>query len=291
MTNEYDGRRARQPNRPLKDEPPLKAASRRAWEQQWETDPITDRCYMIVWDDGEGARPIWAENEVAARAKAEQDWHLLYIDEARRIEDWDGRDPESITPRDWYALGIGVGYACAVCEAPVYEETGDVWWTPGGQPVHGPNQDDHDWCYERVACMNEDAYKRFEAQAKNIGVLQDALGWHSPAPGAFPEIVCLCGSTRFMDAFHAENRRLSLEGKIVLTVEIVTYDGTTDPQRADPEQKAMLDDLHLRKIDIARRVHVLNVGGYVGESTAAEIEYARQQGKAITWLETPAASC
>lgn len=102
-----------------------------------------------------------------------------------------------------------------------------------------------------------------------------------------PEIVCLCGSTRFMDAFHAENRRLSLEGRIVLTVEIVTYDGATDPQRADPKQKAMLDELHLRKIDLADRVHVLNVGGYVGESTAQEIEYAEQQGKVITWLETP----
>jgi hypothetical protein len=102
---------------------------------------------------------------------------------------------------------------------------------------------------------------------------------------ALPTIVCLCGSTRFMDAFHEANRRLSLEGKIVLTVEIVTYDGAADPQRADPDQKRRLDELHLRKIDLADEVLVLNVGGYVGPSTQAEIDYARAKGKTIRWLE------
>ena len=104
----------------------------------------------------------------------------------------------------------------------------------------------------------------------------------------FPIVVCLCGSTRFMEAFHAENRRLSLAGYIVLTVELVTYDGATDPQRANPEQKRRLDELHLRKIDLADVVLVLNVGGYVGESTKREIEYARRKKKRIDWLELPA---
>lgn len=97
-------------------------------------------------------------------------------------------------------------------------------------------------------------------------------------------IVCLCGSTRFMEAFHEANRRLSLEGKIVLTVEIVSYDGATDPQRANPEQKKALDELHLRKIDLADEVFVLNVGGYIGESTRKEIEYAIVAGKPISYL-------
>src|SRR5207253_390326 len=99
-----------------------------------------------------------------------------------------------------------------------------------------------------------------------------------------PEVVCLCGSTRFMDAFHDANRRLSLEGKIVLTVEIVAYDGATDPQRADPAQKALLDELHLRKIDLADRVLVLNVGGYIGDSTRREIAYATRHGKPLQYL-------
>lgn len=100
-----------------------------------------------------------------------------------------------------------------------------------------------------------------------------------------PQVVVLCGSTRFMDEFHIWNREFSLQGKIVLTVELVTYDGATDPQRADPEQKRQLDELHLRKIDLADRVLVLNVEGYIGDSTREEIDYAESVGKPIDYLE------
>ena len=79
-----------------------------------------------------------------------------------------------------------------------------------------------------------------------------------------PAIVCLCGSTRFMDAFHQANRQLSLNGMIVLTVEIATYDGATDPQGTDPDTKAKLDALHLRKIDLADAVLILNVDDTLG---------------------------
>lgn len=103
--------------------------------------------------------------------------------------------------------------------------------------------------------------------------------------GQRPEVVVLCGSTRFMDAYHEANRRLSFEGKIVLSVEIATYDGSTDPQRADPEQKRKLDELHLRKIELADSVFILNVNGYIGPSTKEEIEYADSLGKPITYLE------
>ncbi len=101
-----------------------------------------------------------------------------------------------------------------------------------------------------------------------------------------PIIVCLCGSTRFIDTFKEAARRETLAGKIVLTVsDIITYNGVTDPQRANPEQKAMLDELHLRKIDLAHEILVLNVGGYIGESTSREIQYAQDNGKIIRYLE------
>lgn len=51
------------------------------------------------------------------------------------------------------------------------------------------------------------------------------------------------------------------------------------------EQKAMLDVLHLRKIDLADRVLVVNPGGYVGESTGKEIAYARAQGKSVSFTD------
>ena len=49
--------------------------------------------------------------------------------------------------------------------------------------------------------------------------------------------------------------------------------------------KEMLDDMHKRKIDLADEIFVINVGGYIGESTKSEIEYAKSMGKKINYLE------
>lgn len=104
-----------------------------------------------------------------------------------------------------------------------------------------------------------------------------------------PEIVCLCGSTRFTEAYREANLRLTLEGKIVLTV---GCDTKSDSELFAPEELARLkpglDELHLRKIDLADSILVLNAGGYVGESTAREIEYARKHSKPVAWLEATA---
>jgi len=101
-----------------------------------------------------------------------------------------------------------------------------------------------------------------------------------------PKIVCLCGSTRFVDTFNEWRERLTLEGKIVLSIEIVTTQlREEDPQYANPEIKAMLDELHKRKIDLADEVLVLNVGGYIGDSTRSEIDYAHAHHKPVKYLE------
>lgn len=99
-----------------------------------------------------------------------------------------------------------------------------------------------------------------------------------------PKIVCLCGSTRFKREFEEEEKRLTLEGAIVLTVGLF---GHLDPEPLSGEQKAMLDELHLRKIDLADEVRVVNPGRYLGESTKAEILYALHHGVPITVLEGP----
>ena len=49
--------------------------------------------------------------------------------------------------------------------------------------------------------------------------------------------------------------------------------------------KIRLDVLHFRKIDLSDEIFVLNVGGYIGESTSREIEYAKSTGKAVWYLE------
>lgn len=100
-----------------------------------------------------------------------------------------------------------------------------------------------------------------------------------------PDIVVLCGSTRFMEAFTEANLRLTLQGKIVLSVGCNTKSDDQLVAEGLTIDKAALDELHKRKIDLADRVLVLNVGGYIGESTRSEIEYAQNLGKPIDWLE------
>ena len=107
-------------------------------------------------------------------------------------------------------------------------------------------------------------------------------------PPKFPRIVCLCGSTRFMEAFQEANLRETLAGRIVLSV---GCDTKSDAMLGlSPEIKAMLDELHKRKIDLAHEILVLNVGGYIGASTRSEIAYAKTEGKAVRYLE-PYAPC
>jgi hypothetical protein len=102
-----------------------------------------------------------------------------------------------------------------------------------------------------------------------------------------PIIVCLCGSTRFSQAFHEANLRETLARKIVLSIGC-DFKSDTDLLLAGEltvEDKQRLDELHLHKIDLADEVLILNVGGYVGESTANEAYYAASQGKRVRWLE------
>lgn len=104
-------------------------------------------------------------------------------------------------------------------------------------------------------------------------------------PHGFPEVVCLCGSTRFMDAFHASGWQLTLDGYIVLTVGVCKHAEDHGGEALGQDVADKLDELHKRKIDLADWVMVLNVGGYVGQSTASEIAYAKSRGKPVQYLE------
>ena len=99
-------------------------------------------------------------------------------------------------------------------------------------------------------------------------------------------VVTLCGSTSFREAFMREQKRLTLAGCIVLSVGLFGHSG--DGEVWAEGTKEMLDDMHKRKIDMADGIFVINVGGYIGESTRSEIEYARRTGKDVAYLEPPA---
>jgi len=96
-------------------------------------------------------------------------------------------------------------------------------------------------------------------------------------------VVTLCGSTRFKDEYIAAQKRLTLEGCIVISVGLFGHSGDGEVWRDGV--KAMLDDMHKRKIDMADEIYVINPGGYIGESTRSEIEYAKATGKGVQYLE------
>lgn len=100
-----------------------------------------------------------------------------------------------------------------------------------------------------------------------------------------PRIVCLCGSTRFMDAFFDAGWQKTLDGEIVLSVGVCKHATHHGAEALGQDVADRLDELHLRKIDLADYVYVLNVGGYIGESTSKEIVYALANGKPVEYLE------
>lgn len=100
--------------------------------------------------------------------------------------------------------------------------------------------------------------------------------------GKYP-VITLCGSTRFKNAFLEAQKRLTLAGNIVISVGLFGHSG--DDEVWTEGTKEMLDDVHKRKIDMADGIYVINVGGYIGQSTKSEIEYAKRNGKKVEYLE------
>ena len=107
--------------------------------------------------------------------------------------------------------------------------------------------------------------------------------------GKYP-VITLCGSTRFKEQFLEAQKRLTLEGNIVISVGLFGHSGDNEVWENMDEgtltrTKEMLDDIHKRKIDMADEIFVINVGGYIGDSTRSEIDYALKQGKTVRYLE------
>ena len=104
------------------------------------------------------------------------------------------------------------------------------------------------------------------------------------------KVITLCGSTRFKDEFMETQKRLTLEGNIVISVGLFGHSGDNEVWENMDEgtltkTKEMLDDMHKRKIDMADEIFVINVGGYIGSSTRSEIDYAVATGKPVHYLE------
>ena len=103
-------------------------------------------------------------------------------------------------------------------------------------------------------------------------------------------VITLCGSTRFKEEFIEVQKRLTLEKNIVISVGLFGHSGDKEvwdkmDEGTLSKTKEMLDDMHKRKIDMADSIYVINVDGYIGDSTRSEIEYAIKQGKEVIYLE------
>ncbi len=100
-------------------------------------------------------------------------------------------------------------------------------------------------------------------------------------------IITLCGSTKFKDEFLRAQKELTLEGHIVISVGCF---GHSDPDPRIEASKDILDAMHLKKIDMADAIYVVNVNGYIGNSTRKELAYAKSHGKLILFHEDPGQS-
>lgn len=105
-----------------------------------------------------------------------------------------------------------------------------------------------------------------------------------------PSTICLCGSTRFTAEMLIVQWELTKKGHIVLSwcaLPDSYFKGKDKTHVGDQEGvKEVVDEVHKRKIDIVDEVLVLNIGGYIGESTRSEINYAIAQGKSVRYFES-----
>ncbi len=104
------------------------------------------------------------------------------------------------------------------------------------------------------------------------------------------KVITLCGSTKFKDEFLKAQKDLTLKGNIVISVGLFGHSGDSEvwenmDEGTITKTKEMLDDMHKRKIDMSDEIFVINVNGYIGDSTKSEIEYAIKTGKKVNYLE------
>lgn len=95
------------------------------------------------------------------------------------------------------------------------------------------------------------------------------------------KIVTICGSMKFQNQMAAIAGKLELEEKWAV-IPCVCFD---ESRQLNPSELRLLGELHRRKIEISDAIFVMNAGGYIGQSTQREIEYARSLGKEVLFLE------
>lgn len=94
------------------------------------------------------------------------------------------------------------------------------------------------------------------------------------------KFITMCGSARFYPIFEKLVNVMKSKNVIPLSPERFNIDA----EDLSDEDYIRLHQLHTRKIDIADMVLIVDIGGYIGDITKEEIEYAKTVGKRILYL-------
>ncbi len=104
-----------------------------------------------------------------------------------------------------------------------------------------------------------------------------------------PKVIVLCGSTKYVQIMAVVGWLLERdEGAIVMGLHLLPWwypdiDNIPDHLAEHEHCKKHCDNLHMRKIDLADEIFVVNQHGYIGNSTGREIAYAESLGLPFRW--------
>jgi hypothetical protein len=102
------------------------------------------------------------------------------------------------------------------------------------------------------------------------------------------KVICFSGSTKFIEVMAVKMWEMERDNNVVtLGCHLLpqSYGAAPDHQAEEEGVAEHMDEVHLSKIDMCDELFVINVGGYIGDATRREIEYAISQGKPVKYLE------
>ena len=95
------------------------------------------------------------------------------------------------------------------------------------------------------------------------------------------KVITICGSMRFSKEMMKISEELELKKGYAVIQCVYNVDGL----KYEGFDAKLLDKIHRKKIEISDAIYVVNVNGYIGNSTRNEIEYAKSLGREILSLE------
>lgn len=95
------------------------------------------------------------------------------------------------------------------------------------------------------------------------------------------KVITICGSMRYSKEMMKIAEELELKEGYAVIQCVYNVDG----QKYEGIDASILDKIHRKKIDISDAIYVVNINGYIGESTRKEIEYANNNGKEVIYHE------